>query len=1003
MIKNKILFFGFLLTFLFYMQPLAAQDEFVNEEIKVGHHQPVDIVFDKEIVSITFSPTGIYNIDDQAAKRITISCEKPNPGIPCTLTLKVGEGKKIKTHTFRIVYREEITDDEMLFDYSDPKKLKAAIKANHERPQTASQDKPAQESSPVVTEAPKTTSPAQKPPVTVASPPANSTAATTDYAGILNQAYTAYDNGNYSAALSLVQKALELRPEDRQAKSLKKDIDDKLNEKKNQDDKTRKENYYKAIGSAEVAVTNYDYDKAETFYKQALEYEDPGSTYVKSRLSAVETMKKTKEQDERRAKEQKEKDDNYRQARSLADMAFDKKDYEYAKQQYRAALTYKPQDSYANAQIIEIDSRILQDKKEQENRELQAKYTDARKTADDYFNSENYELARAAYNEALRYNAGDPYVTAKLKEIDKGIARKKQSDALKQRQASYTEAITIADAAFSAGDYEAALEKYNTAAKWMPGEAYPGKKITEIRALQKATAAKVEEERRQAEKQKKLDNDYTLVINRANDLFGKQSFSEAKQLYKQALALKPYEQYPQERITDIDNIIAGMAAAARARKDSIDAVAARKVKYNEAIARGKKALAAKDYPGAKDAYSEALLLTDTATLPQSQINMIDGILRDLAAREKARQDSIERDRIFNATYDSLMVIGGNAMTAENFDEAIATYRQAIDMKPNETNPKNLLKLTVDRKNDKLLKDSLAKEEQYYREYTQTKNDGVAAMKERRYADAKVLLAKALTMMRPNRFYGNDREYLINRINAIDATIARGDPGLPATSVAAGSSPKSPDTKTGSVSNQPVAPKTAPVTDVKISKNNPAVISPNLTKQSAPLPYSRQDLFSKYPHVNFHEPPPGQGFNVTEYYDTTENYRVSQMVMAEKPRMSITDKVDEIYLTCEGISFSGTNAFFKLKLSNNSKEDFLVGQMVLTWQKKDGSESKLYPGYVSSFPLLLPGREISIIYVAKSLPFLSDRDKLAFNLKDREKKIKLTLEIPADQYNGESSR
>jgi hypothetical protein len=435
------------------------------------------------------------------------------------------------------------------------------------------------------------------------------------------------------------------------------------------------------------------------------------------------------------------------------------------------------------------------------------------------------------------------------------------------------------------------------------------------------------------------------------------------------------------------------------------------------VARGKKAYAAKDYQAAKAAYNEASQLFENESFPKEQMAAIDKILDDLAAKEAIRQDSLNRVIAFNRSYDSILVVGANAMLTENYDASIAAFKQATELKPEDVYARNLLRYVSERKKDKetrLAASSVMDRRAAFRaKYEQVE----PAMKDQRYLDAKALIEQAKTLMDPGEDYGRANEYFANRLSTIDYQLSlaktNGTPIKPLTPGIGedGGSAKmefTPVNTTVAQVKEPVVATKRPDI-VVMSKNTiqsngkPAVRNDDLPVQQVALPYSRQELWKRYPGVNYMEPPPGQGFNVAEFYDTSENARLSKLVLQETDnRLNISDTQNGISLTLEGISFSGTNAFYRLRLQNKSNAPFAAGVMSLVWQMKELNEYKLYPGYVSSFPLLLPQKEIIIVYVAKSA-YLSAEDKLLFSLRDRSKTIKLNLLIPGSVYNQESNR
>jgi hypothetical protein len=65
--------------------------------------------------------------------------------------------------------------------------------------------------------------------------------------------------------------------------------------------------------------------------------------------------------------------------------------------------------------------------------------------------------------------------------------------------------------------------------------------------------------------------------------------------------------------------------------------------YTEAVAKGDKALAAKNYPQAKEGYNEALALRSSEPYPKAKLAEIDKLIADAAVREKADKDKAATD------------------------------------------------------------------------------------------------------------------------------------------------------------------------------------------------------------------------------------------------------------------------------------------------------------------------------------------------------------------------
>lgn len=161
--------------------------------------------------------------------------------------------------------------------------------------------------------------------------------------------------------------------------------------------------------------------------------------------------------------------------------------------------------------------------------------------------------------------------------------------------------------------------------------------------------------------------------------------------------------------------------------------------------------------------------------------------------------------------------------------------------------------------------------------------------------------------------------------------------------------------------------------------------PAFEQQKEAFPYNIDVLKSKYPTIDFTTPPREQKYNQIDDYK--EYYSVIKDMFNESPRLTIRDSTNNINLILQGISVKGTNAYIKLLIQNSSNTDFLLGPMLLSWHKKYGNTTKLYPGsiYPAIFPVIASGKEYSLVYVSRDYN-ISDEETLSFELGDRQKKL-----------------
>jgi len=104
----------------------------------------------------------------------------------------------------------------------------------------------------------------------------------------------------------------------------------------------------------------------------------------------------------------------------------------------------------------------------------------------------------------------------------------------------YKKAITEADGFFNEENYNDALNLYKKAAGIKPEESYPTQKIKEIEEIKKQIA------------EQETEDNYFREIKQADSYFDEEYFESAIESYTRALSYKPGEQYPLEKIAEIE-------------------------------------------------------------------------------------------------------------------------------------------------------------------------------------------------------------------------------------------------------------------------------------------------------------------------------------------------------------------------------------------------------------------------------------------------------------------
>jgi hypothetical protein len=197
---------------------------------------------------------------------------------------------------------------------------------------------------------------------------------------------------------------------------------------------------------------------------------------------------------------------------------------------------------------------------------------------------------------------------------------------------------------------------------------------------------------------------YTAAISKGDQAFAGANYKVAKDAYSEALTIKSSEAYPKTKIAEIDKLI-----AENAEKDKLAKEKEINDKYNAAISKGDKALAAKDYAGAKLAYNEALAVKSNEQLPKDKIKEIETITADLAAKDKAEKDKLAKEKELNDKYTAAIAKADAALFTKNYEAAKSAYNEALAVKPNEQLPKDKIAGIDKIISENAEKDKLAKE------------------------------------------------------------------------------------------------------------------------------------------------------------------------------------------------------------------------------------------------------------------------------------------------------
>lgn len=234
-----------------------------------------------------------------------------------------------------------------------------------------------------------------------------------DFANYMQKGANAEEIKNYELALSFYVNALELKPNNAEALSKKKNAEDMIlyleQQRKEQErlaaieaEKQRKAQIQNLITTGNQQITDKKYADAEQTFNQVLVL-DPNNATATQKLGVIAGYYEEM---------QRQKQVNYNKAMGLGDFALERENFAEAIKQYNTALANKPGDEQATRQLT-----LAQQKENLRLQALEDEYNSFITQGDTQFKSKNYDKAIDFYTKAINVNTGNPYPARKIKEI----------------------------------------------------------------------------------------------------------------------------------------------------------------------------------------------------------------------------------------------------------------------------------------------------------------------------------------------------------------------------------------------------------------------------------------------------------------------------------------------------------------------------------------------------------------------------------------------------------
>ena len=302
---------------------------------------------------------------------------------------------------------------------------------------------------------------------------------------------------------------------------------------------------------------------------------------------------------------------------------------------------------YINTRKKEIDKFIAA--LASADNENEQKFDQLVKAGDNAVGSELYDNAIAKYKEALKIK-DDNNVSAKITDAEN---KRKEFEEQKAINEEFNKAIKKGDQLLASNDFDGSVVAYKNAKGIKPDDSLPDEKI------------KAANDKRQLADASALFKEYNDKMREANLQFNIEKLVEAEKLYKEALLIKPSESAPKDKISEIEAIL-------KQRKELEE-------KYNNLITSGDLSMTGEKYDEAISKFEEALALKNNEAYPKQQLAKA----KELAG---AKADNVAQQN----KYDNLISKATSEFGNESWESAKSTFKEALDVFPNEQLPKDKL-------------------------------------------------------------------------------------------------------------------------------------------------------------------------------------------------------------------------------------------------------------------------------------------------------------------------
>ena len=486
------------------------------------------------------------------------------------------------------------------------------------------------------------------------------------YESLMKKGNDKFSAKDYISAKTYYEMALKQKSGDATAK---KKLDETV--KKIQEDGARQEVFYAHLDAGDQYYGQQKYEEALSEYEQALKV-FPEDKYVGGQADAVRAI----------LKERQDKQDAFDTAMSQGESLLAEENFDAAIMQFETAIGIFPNDKLPKEKLAEARQ------KKQLYTEKMTRFDNLMEAARQFGLRKNYEAAIDKLSQALKLFPNDLQANTLKNDYQtaKGIADR------------YNGIIAEADRLYESKAYKEAKAQYQSALAVVSGDAYATDMIARLNPLiaqqDAEEAARIAAEQEAARLAAEAEAARIAAEQEAARLAAE---AEAARLAAEAEAARIAAEQEAARIAaeqEAARLAAEEAARiaaeeeARRQAELAAAEAERQATIKSMLDAAGELFAQQDYANAKLKYQEVVAYDEGNATATAKIQEIDGIFAQMAAE-------------LEANYNKAMSAGDQALTAEQFAEAITHFQSALIYKPNDPTATTQLATAERAENDRI--------------------------------------------------------------------------------------------------------------------------------------------------------------------------------------------------------------------------------------------------------------------------------------------------------------